>query len=85
MQLVAREAAELLFAGEHGGHLVLARQQRQLDVPQFLPGASGTKSALIRCEVGDALAQPVQGRVMWRTSQMPKARQASSRVSRSTG
>ena len=60
-QLMAGETAELLLPGEHGGHLVLARQQRQLDLPQLLPGGVRHEVDLIRGEVGDALTQPVQG------------------------
>ncbi len=57
---MAGEAAELLFAGKHGRHLLLAGQQRQLDVPELLPGGIGYEVRLIRGEVGDPLLQPLQ-------------------------
>ena len=59
-QLVAGKAAELLFTGKHGGYLVLARQQRLLYLSQLLPGGIGHEVPLIRGEVGDPLAQPLQ-------------------------
>ncbi len=59
-QLVAGEAAELLLAGEHSAHLLLAGQQRLLDIPQLLPGGVGLEIRLIRGEVGDPLLQPLQ-------------------------